>query len=54
MSTPVQTVEGLRHVQDQDVELEHGIRNDKVENVDILTSRHETSSVECCLVSTLS
>ena len=50
MSTPIQTVEGLRHVQDQNVELEHGIRNDKVENVDILTSRHKTSSVECYFV----
>jgi len=54
VSAPVQTVEGLRHVQDQDVELEHGIRNDKVKNVDILTSGHKTPSVECCLVNILS
>jgi hypothetical protein len=52
VSTPVQAVEGLRHVQSQDIEFEHGIRNDKEKDMDILSSRHDTSSVECYLVST--
>jgi hypothetical protein len=52
VSTTVQTVEGLRHVQSKDIEFEHGIRNDKEEDMDILSSRHDTPGVECYLVST--
>jgi hypothetical protein len=52
VSTAIQAVEGLRHVQSQDIEFEHSIRNDKEKDMDILSSRHDTSSVECCFVST--
>jgi hypothetical protein len=50
--TPVQAVAGLRHVQSQDIEFEHSIRNDKEEDMDILSSRHDTSCVECYFVRT--
>jgi hypothetical protein len=46
MCPTVQTVERLRHVQDQDVQLEHGIRNHKEVDMDILRSGHDTPCVE--------
>ena len=50
MGTTVQAIEGLRHVYSQDIDFEHGIRNDKEEDMDILSSRHDPPCVECYLV----
>jgi hypothetical protein len=46
VGTTVQAVERLRHVQDQDIQLEHSIRNHKVVEMNILRSGHNTPSVE--------
>lgn len=46
MRTAIQAVEGLRHVQHDDVELEEAIGNDKEEETDIMCARHYTASIE--------